>query len=649
MDKTGKILLITTDNALAQALVPAFSGRGLELVVSPTPRHAAIQLGLASFAAIVADYSRIPAEDRQGLRRLRQQSGAALFTLDTLATISPSESLPLRRVPYPFPAGFADQIRAAENPVVFLVDQSLFASRAVQSGLQMAGVPSLGLESAEGLVEALMRQPPPTNPSRPRSKSFWEMLGSSRPEASEEAPRQGHVAVLQFPADLAQAEAFDASLREALPGTVCYQVSSLDPVRAASKAVSEGAPACLMREQAGRIAGILCEDSRPQSRPKETERILLLDNYKPTLESLTQTLTAAGYQVTAAMDGELALKLARGRDSFHLAVIGTALAYAQQTGAELAQKLRELDPDLRIIFMVDRYPVKEALQGVSQVVELGLDDALLKPVEASRLLFSVQRALERRFLILENARLFKEVQESNRKLAQINGFQTKFFAMVAHDVKNPLAAIIGYSELLGMRLKNLPNELKCASHIHSAAQTLTHLISDLVDLAAIESGKLRVTLEPLDLAAVIQEVRSRVEVPAAQRRIRLSVEMPPTLPALSGDPARLGQVVQNLCTNAIQYTPEGGLVTVRVDADASLVRVGVRDTGIGISKEDLPRVFERFFQTQEAQKMRKAGFGLGLKIAREIIQMHGGDMGVESELGKGSFFYFTLPVQKAKS
>ncbi|OGR84768.1 MAG: hypothetical protein A3J74_00730 [Elusimicrobia bacterium RIFCSPHIGHO2_02_FULL_57_9] len=363
---------------------------------------------------------------------------------------------------------------------------------------------------------------------------------------------------------------------------------------------------------------------------------------------MTQALAGAGYDVLPSLDGDQALELTRtGR--FHLAVIGTAIAYAQHSGIELAQQLRESDPDLRIIFMVEQYPLQTALKGVSQVVELGLDDALLKPVEPSRLLFSVRRALERRFLLLENARLLTEIQESNRQLAQINGFQKKFFAMVAHDVKNPLTAILGYSEILGMRLKDLPSELKCASHIHSAARILNFLISDLVDLAAIESGKLRVNIGLLDLAAVINDLKSRIEVVAQQRKIQLQVLVPPSLPSLAGDSVRIGQVIQNLCTNGIQYTKAGGRVTVKVDVSPAWVTVSVIDTGIGISKADQARVFERFFQSEEAQQMRKAGFGLGLKIAREIIQMHGGQIGLESELGRGSRFFFTLPAQKGQT
>ncbi|MBI5240930.1 MAG: ATP-binding protein, partial [Elusimicrobia bacterium] len=138
---------------------------------------------------------------------------------------------------------------------------------------------------------------------------------------------------------------------------------------------------------------------------------------------------------------------------------------------------------------------------------------------------------------------------------------------------------------------------------------------------------------------------SRIEIVAGQRKITFDVDVPAALPPLAGDPARLGQVIQNLCTNAIQYTKEGGKVTVRAEASPEKVVVSVIDTGIGIAAADLPRIWERFFQTEEAKKMRKAGFGLGLKIAREVVQMHGGEMGLSSQLGVGSRFFFWLPVK----
>ena len=181
----------------------------------------------------------------------------------------------------------------------------------------------------------------------------------------------------------------------------------------------------------------------------------------------------------------------------------------------------------------------------------------------------------------------------------------------------------------------------------SSSKTLEALISDLVDFAAIESGKLRISMEELDLAQVVADVRSRVQVVADKRQINFQVSVAEGLPKFSADPLRIGQVIQNLCTNAIQYTPEKGSVYLHVSRGPTFATVSVRDTGIGISKEDLPRIFNRFFQAQNAQQMRRAGFGLGLKIAQEIVKAHGGGMGVDSELGKGSVFYFTLPIPTA--
>jgi CheY-like chemotaxis protein len=323
--------------------------------------------------------------------------------------------------------------------VVIIADQVLFSTGAVQTALQEAGVKPISMESTENLADYIRRQvsanPPASAPAAEpkKTKSLWSRLGSKETETPAAAPFPGNVAVLQFAGTQEEIETLDEEVRAEIPKAVCYLLSGTDTGLYALHALKEGLPVSLMREQAGRIAGILSEVSDgtvERLKERDKEKILLLDNFKPALISLAQALAGAGYEVTASMDGEEALGLCT-KGSFQLAVIGTAVTFAQYSGAELAQKLRERDPDLRIIFMVDRYPLKAALKEVSQVVELGLDDALLKPVEASRLIFSVEKALERRFLLLENERLLKEMQELNRQLAAINGFQKNFFATVA--------------------------------------------------------------------------------------------------------------------------------------------------------------------------------------------------------------------------
>lgn len=245
-------------------------------------------------------------------------------------------------------------------------------------------------------------------------------------------------------------------------------------------------------------------------------------------------------------------------------------------------------------------------------------------------------------LMMENVSLLKQIQESQRQ----NEAQKKFLAMVAHDVQNPLTAILAYAEILGQRLWKLPTASKYTSNIRSAAAMLNRLITDLVDLAAIESGKLRVNMKVMNLAAVAKEVASRMAIVARKKKIKFSVNLPPAVPPLMGDPSRLDQVLQNLCANAIQYTPKNGKVDMEIKVTSRWIVVSVSDSGIGISKEELPRIFERNFQGCDAQKMRQAGFGLGLEISREIVQGHGGQIGVESKLGKGSRFFFKLPIKK---
>jgi signal transduction histidine kinase len=651
MNPNGRVLLVGADPVLVNEMAPSMVGREFELLTAADVRAAAIRLATEAFSAVMLDAARVPPADRDVLVQLQKDKGGfALFVLEPVTLLSPAQPAPLRRLMWPPPKGFLDQVRAVEVPVVFFVDQSLYIAQAVQNALRQSGVVFIQMETPIGLIELLADQNRLSEEQRVTSQKttgFWERLAGKAEDAEAPQAMLGKVAVVRFSQTWADAAGLDAKLRQTIPSAVAYSVTTVDPIRAATAAVKGGIPAVLPRETAGRVAEILTDGlDAVRSGPREVERILIIDNELATLARLSEALLSQGYEVATTTDGEEGLRLMQKKPFALAAVGGSALEATKLAGAKLALAMREKDKDLRIVLMIDQFPAQDALKGVSRAVELGLDDAILKPIDLSRLMLSIERALERRFLLLENVRLRKAAEVSAQKLAEVNGFQTKFFATVAHDIKNPLTAILGYSEVLGMRLKDKPDELKCASHIHNAAKTLNLLVSDLVDLAAIESGKLRVEIGALDLAAVVNEVKSRVDVVAARKQIQFLTALPPGIPALQGDPNRIGQVVQNLCTNAVQYTKEGGKVTIEVAVKPDWVIVGVRDTGIGISKEDLPRVWERFFQTKEAQTMRKAGFGLGLKISREIVQMHGGDMGIESELGVGSFFFFKLPIPK---
>ena len=656
MATKGKILIITVDQALVKDLLPSLAARDFEGVLAPNAREAVMKIGSEGpFAGVIADQNQMPEPERAGLLQIHKESGLfPLVMLESSASLSPAETRPLRRLFWPLPPGFADQVRAANRPTVFFADKTLYMTGSLADALKASGVAPVVMESPKGMASFLQQQMDAPEPTpQAKSKGFLgKIMGGEDPV--EVRPRLGHVMIALFSGMAAEAEALDAGIRKYVPNTICYFVLSDDPAVAAAKAIAAGQPAVLAydreKDGAGRLAGLFDKDAvRLAAAPAGKERILVMENDPHALKTWCATLMAAGYEIVT-LTPEEALK-SGATQKFSIAVLGTALTNAKITGPQLAAELRKTDPNIHFILTVDPGgPFMTTMRAIGKAADSGIDAVVAKdlPLDTEHLLSAVKKSLRARFNELEIVRLSKENEEKRKQVEQINGFQTKFFATVAHDVKNPLAAIMGYAEILTMKLKDRAPELSNAMHIHNAAKTLNILISDLVDAAAIESGKLRVQMGPLDLISVVADVKSRIDVVAGQRKINFIVELPAQLPPLIGDPQRLGQVIQNLCTNAIQYTREGGKVTLRVDAAADRVVVGVRDTGIGISKADLPRVFERFFQTEEAQKMRKAGFGLGLKISREIVQMHGGEIGVESEFGVGSHFFFHIPIQKQK-
>ncbi len=642
-DPKASMLFASADAGLAQTLTDASARSGWAVTTTATPAELVAALsrpGLA-FKALVIDEGFLGGDDRARLIAAARGAPWRLVFLekgdDRPATSRPSRfALPLGER---FQAALADTQSMCK---VFLCDSTAFVTSVVPNALQTQGKTCLQVEDPRDLVEMLQREsaaaPPP---KRGLLQILMDLFRGKLEPRVMPAPVQ-HAVVLWDGTPL-ESEEFAKALRFRVPMSTCYQIDSAPPLRQAERALRAGKAACLPREDAPWIATLL--DGGEVEDPSSKGRILLVDNFRPELIEITKTLWAEGYDVVSTLKGEEALGTGRS-EKFHLAIIGAALAHAQMTGIQLAQALREKDPDMRLILLVDRYPLQTALQGITKMVEVGLDDCLLKPADASVLSFSVNRALEKRRLLLENQRLILELKRSNDELAQLNNFQGKFFSMVAHDVKNPLTSIRGYAEMLQKRMQE-PTEQRYVGTILSSAKTLDFLISDLVDFAAIESGKLRMNFQEMDLVQVIREIQARIEIIAQKKEIAFIVRELPALPRIKGDPLRLSQVLQNLCANATNYTLPKGSVTLTVDRIGDEAKIGVTDTGIGISAEDLPKIFNRFFQAENAKQVRRGGFGLGLKIAREIVQAHGGTIGVTSELGKGSTFFFTLPLVPA--
>ncbi|MCD4685247.1 MAG: GAF domain-containing protein [Anaerolineae bacterium] len=229
---------------------------------------------------------------------------------------------------------------------------------------------------------------------------------------------------------------------------------------------------------------------------------------------------------------------------------------------------------------------------------------------------------------------FKETEQLKNELV----------ATASHDLKNPLGSILGYVDLIAMTNPlNEPGQ-EYLSRVHNAVNHMRDLIDDLLDLARIESGiTLRYSLVNLD--ALVREVSDRFEMQVREKAMKLAVDISGDLPLVPADASRLTQLVANLVSNAIKYTPPEGYVTVMVERLGGAVQVSIKDDGLGISPEDQAQIFGRFYRVRTAETDAIEGTGLGLAIVKSLVELHSGQLGVESKLGEGSTFYFTLPVE----
>jgi signal transduction histidine kinase len=248
-------------------------------------------------------------------------------------------------------------------------------------------------------------------------------------------------------------------------------------------------------------------------------------------------------------------------------------------------------------------------------------------------------------IAIENVRLFDEIQDKSRQLEEASQHKSQFLANMSHELRTPLNAILGYTELMADGAYGEPSEKMNAilKRLEANGKHLLGLINDVLDLSKIEAGQLVLELSDYSVQDIAQTVRSTLEPLAADKRLAFKVEMAPGLPSGRGDGRRLTQVLINLVGNAIKFT-DAGEVAIKADAKNGSFHVSVRDTGPGISAADQAKLFQEFQQADNAITKKKGGTGLGLAISKRIIEMHGGKIWVESQLGQGSTFAFSLPV-----
>jgi signal transduction histidine kinase len=249
-------------------------------------------------------------------------------------------------------------------------------------------------------------------------------------------------------------------------------------------------------------------------------------------------------------------------------------------------------------------------------------------------------------LAIQNARLFREIEDKGRQLEMASKHKSQFLANMSHELRTPLNAILGYTKMIQSNIYgDVPEKIRdVVGRLEHSGRHLLGLINDVLDFSKIEAGQLTLSIHDYSMKEVVQAVLVAVESLAAEKQLRLKTVLSPDLPLGRGDQRRLVQVLLNLVGNAIKFTEVGEVELQATAADGVFV-VSVSDTGPGISAADQQRIFEEFQQVDSSSTRRKGGTGLGLSIAKRLIELHGGRMRVESAPGKGSTFSFTLPVR----
>jgi two-component system sensor histidine kinase/response regulator len=368
--------------------------------------------------------------------------------------------------------------------------------------------------------------------------------------------------------------------------------------------------------------------TKEQRKAPQKATILIIDDEEAMRDSCSQVLNKDGYTTETAEDGHSGLRKIR---EVKPDLVLIDLKMPGMGGMELLEKIGQIDPDIVSIVITGYATIESAVEAM----KLNAYDFLPKPFTPDQLRIVIGRGLERRRLAAESARLLRE-KEMMRE---------NFITLVSHQLRSPLTSVKQYFGVIREGFAGNVNE-KQKEIIRKAGDyidSLLKLINDWLDISRVEAGRIRDKSEPVSLTAVLSEAAEALKPQAQARKVALELNLADDLPQLIGDPNCLKEAILNLLSNAIIYNREGGTVTVTAKEQDDNLAVEVSDTGIGISKENLPFIFDEFFRVKSKETQHISGTGLGLPIAKKIIEAHNGCVKVASEPGVGTTFSILLP------
>ncbi len=379
-----------------------------------------------------------------------------------------------------------------------------------------------------------------------------------------------------------------------------------------------------------------------------------------TLSLATRGATAAGLQMTARDDGP-------GIDEAKLrSIVRGTYRSASGLGVGLIGTRRLMDEfDIQSkpgegtrVSVVKWLPPAEAedvrarADFLRDFVNTEEDDSALEELSRqNRDLVQVLSELEEKRELLErlNTKLEesnRELNEANAQLRELSAMKEEFLALTTHDLRSPLTVISGVINFFTSgRLGDMtPEQKNMVAMMERNTQNLIELVNDLLDASKIESGTMRLDPATIELRGLVGELNEQLEPLAREKEIALEEDVPEDLPELRADRAKLRRILVNLVSNALKFTPKGGRVRLGAAREGSFVRVSVADTGVGIQREDLHDIFDKYAQARSRATRSEKGTGLGLYITRQLVELHGGKISVQSEVGRGSIFSFTIPI-----
>ncbi len=363
-------------------------------------------------------------------------------------------------------------------------------------------------------------------------------------------------------------------------------------------------------------------------------KIVVADDEKATREILARALSARGYSVETASNGLEALEKIR---SAHFDMLITDLVMPNMLGTELMQKVRETHPDIIVIAITAHATVETAIQALKQ----GAYDYIIKPFEPAHIIPVVERGLEKLHLRQKNA----ELEEITRKLQEVEQMKSDLLDTITHEFSTPIAIIKAYVDMFldGHFDTSNPRHVDSLRSIRSAVIRLERLVMNLLTLSMGKGKILKLKKEKIFIQDIISNALSQLHEEISKKNINVILNVEAHLPTFEADPTKLSIAVLNLLDNAVKFNKSNGIIRISASQlKSKSIGVAISDTGIGIPEGKIEEIYSPFTQVDMSSTREHQGTGLGLAVAKTIIEAHNGKITLKSRLGKGSTFIFVL-------